>query len=354
MRMAKTDTFSYDPKELLSQVSYGVGGSSTMTWDADQQRQKLTNSGGSEYFVYDPTAGVPAVLVETDGENETFYVREPGGELIARATGQTRQYYFFDRLGSTVAMVPAVEGNPTDRLFYTPWGELVTSGSRASTVGTTANPYRYVGQLGYYYHHQDAGLADWMQLGVRFYRPELGRFERRDEFPSAAESAFLYSQARGLVGTDPSGLSPIYGRKECQKKYNAIVRLTDELNCHAEKYPNGVPNKGHYKETALQKWEKLERLRKEYTNGCGNKNYGLPKQLPEEVEKPAAPPRRFSIALPDIDWGKVGAVAGVAAVAVGGAVLFLPSGGLSGAAASAAAAGVLGLVSTNCPCAGGL
>ncbi len=76
------------PDELLSQVSYGGGGSSTMVWDADQQRQKLTNSGGSTHFVYDPTAGVPTVLVETDGENETFYVREPGGELIARATGQ--------------------------------------------------------------------------------------------------------------------------------------------------------------------------------------------------------------------------------------------------------------------------
>ncbi len=200
-----TDTFSYDAQELLSQVSYGGGGSSTMVWDAAQQRQKLTNSGGSTYFVYDPTAGVPAVLVETDGENETFYVREPGGELIARATGQTRQYYFFDRLGSTVAMVPAVEGNPTDRLFYTPWGELVTSGSRASTVGTTANPYRYVGQLGYYYHHQDSGLQDWMQLGVRFYEPEIGRFERRDFWPSRA-TPYSYCHGRPYAAIDPTGM----------------------------------------------------------------------------------------------------------------------------------------------------
>ena|GEM_PF-1125749 len=207
---ANTDTFSYDPQELLSQVSYGGGGSSTMTWDADQQRQKLTNSGGSTYFVYDPTAGVPAVLVETDGENETFYVREPGGELIARATGQTRQYYFFDRLGSTIAMVPAVEGNPTDRLFYTPWGELVTSGSRASTVGTTANPYRYVGSLGYYYHHQDANLADWMQLGVRFYQPELGRFERIEPVSSTDdESAYVYSGDSPVAYIDFDGESKV-------------------------------------------------------------------------------------------------------------------------------------------------
>ena len=205
---ANTDTFSYDDQDLLNQVSYGGGGASTMVWDADQQRQKLTNSGGSTYFVYDPTAGVPAVLVETDGENETFYVREPGGELIARATGQTRQYYFFDRLGSTIAMVPAVEANPTDRLFYTPWGELVTSGSRASTVGTTANPYRYVGELGYYYHHQDSGLQDWMQLGVRFYEPEIGRFERRDPVPATAISSYLYALDNPFVFSDPSGKMP--------------------------------------------------------------------------------------------------------------------------------------------------
>jgi len=206
---ANTDTFSYDAQELLSQVSYGAGGSSTMVWDADQQRQKLTNSGGSTYFVYDPTAGVPAVLVETDGENETFYVREPGGELIARATDQTRQYYFFDRLGSTIAMVPAVEANPTDRLFYTPWGELVASGTRASTVGTTANPYRYVGELGYYYHHQDAGLQDWMQLGVRFYEPEIGRFERRDPELSIGECVYTYATSQPLSAVDPHGLEPV-------------------------------------------------------------------------------------------------------------------------------------------------
>jgi len=221
---ANTDTFSYDPQELLSQVSYGGGGSSTMVWDADQQRQKLTNSGGSTYFVYDPTAGVPAVLVETDGENETFYVREPGGELIARAQGETRQYYFFDRLGSTIAMVPAVEANPTDRLFHTPWGELVTTGARASTVGTTANPYRYVGQLGYYYHHQDSGLQDWMQLGVRFYEPELGRFERRDPYRPTGNAAYGYAAAKPTRVVDPSGMI-------VSLPLDAAERATADIQC---------------------------------------------------------------------------------------------------------------------------
>jgi len=210
-----------------------------MVWDGDQQRQKLTNSGGSTYFVYDPTAGIPAVLIETDGENETFYVREPGGELIARAQGATRQYYFFDRLGSAVAMVPAVEGNPTDRLFYTPWGELVTSGTRASTVGTTANPYRYVGELGYYYHHQDSGLTDWMQLGVRFYQPELGRFERRDPLVSIY-GGYEYALGSPFQHADPSGRSAVdcpICMQECKQCKNEASRAASE--CVREVFGSG-------------------------------------------------------------------------------------------------------------------
>jgi len=34
--------------------------------------------------------------------------------------------------------------------------------------------HRYVGQLGYYFHHQIPALQDWLQLGVRFYDPALG------------------------------------------------------------------------------------------------------------------------------------------------------------------------------------
>ena len=157
-------------------------------------------------FIYDPTASVPAVLVEDlNGTPQAFYVREPDGRLIAREAGESLQYYFFDLLGSTILMAPATEGNPTDTLYYTPWGETVTSGSRASTVGTAANPYRYVGSFGYYTHHQDANLADWMQLGVRFYDPELGRFERRDPARTSTESAYGYGNGNPLVRVDPTG-----------------------------------------------------------------------------------------------------------------------------------------------------
>ena len=147
-----------------------------------------------------------AFRTDPRGTPQAFCVREPDGRLIAREAGESLQYYFFDLLGSTILMAPAAENNPTDRFYYTPWGQTVTTGSRASTGATTANPYRYVGNLGYYHHHQDANLADWMQLGVRFYEPELGRFERRNPITRAEISDYAYVDGQPEKAVDPSGL----------------------------------------------------------------------------------------------------------------------------------------------------
>ncbi len=204
----QAQTFGYDAEGLLTFKSdLQQSRVSLMGWDHAGRRIELTANGGTPWrFIYDPTASVPAVLVEDlNGTPQAFYVREPDGRLIARDSGDGLQYYFFDLLGSTILMAPAAESNPTDRFYYTPWGETVTTGSRASTIATTANPYRFVGSLGYYTHHQDANLADWMQLGVRFYQPELGRFERMDPVREAASSRYNYGGNRPLALVDPGG-----------------------------------------------------------------------------------------------------------------------------------------------------
>jgi hypothetical protein len=60
----------------------------------------------------------------------------------------------------------------TDRLDYGAWGE-----EHPILSTTSDNPYRYVGELGYYTHYQDPNMSDSLQLGVRFYDPEVGRFD---------------------------------------------------------------------------------------------------------------------------------------------------------------------------------
>jgi len=82
---------------------------------------------------------------------------------------------------------------------------------------STNQPYQYVGELGYYTHHQDANLA-LLQLGVRFYDSEIGRFTQRDALPETL-NAYEYVASRSLGLVDPDGLS--------SKKVNPREREAD-------------------------------------------------------------------------------------------------------------------------------
>ena len=91
-------------------------------------------------------------------------------------------------------------------------------------------PYQYVGKLATIHICQepDFGLV---QLGVRFYDAQTGRFTQRDRLPNVG-SGFVYSGNRPVAATDPSGLStigptpsdppdqigPAPGMSECDKK----------------------------------------------------------------------------------------------------------------------------------------
>lgn len=65
-------------------------------------------------------------------------------------------------------------------------------------------PYQYVGRLGYYTHTwaPDFGL---LQLGVRFYDPEVGRLAQIDAARLAGVSPYVYVRATPTVLIDPTG-----------------------------------------------------------------------------------------------------------------------------------------------------
>jgi len=78
-----------------------------------------------------------------------------------------------------------------------------------------------VGELGYYTHHQDANL-DLLQLGVRFYDPEIGRFTQRDPVYDPMDgSAYPYVENRPTLSTDPAGLKSYW---EHEKEFLTCVR----------------------------------------------------------------------------------------------------------------------------------
>ena len=181
--------FQYGHDDLLNRID--TEGSSprnqtSMLWDADGQRVYLQEE--STYrnwsFLYDTLAGVPAVLWERDMDadedsNVTYYVREPGGELVASiggsATAPAVRYYGFDALGSTVLLTDG-SGNPVGAYAYGAWGQKLSQPAEYLT------PYQFVGRLGYYTHSTAQGaarngsptIASLLQLGPRFYDPALG------------------------------------------------------------------------------------------------------------------------------------------------------------------------------------
>lgn len=68
---------------------------------------------------------------------------------------------------------------------------------------STAQPYQFVGQLGYYTHVQDANLP-LLQLGVRFYDPEVGRFTQVD-MAKHGLNWYVYSGNQPSNWVDPRG-----------------------------------------------------------------------------------------------------------------------------------------------------
>ncbi len=196
---AEQQTFSYHPTGLMNQATFN-GQTLTNLWDADEHRVQFS-VGEDEYTaVFDVTAGVPAVIKEVTPSGTIYYIHEPGGELIARVVGSNKWYYHFDELGST-RLITDGSGAVTDRYAYDAYGAVI---SHDRNTGTIDQPYQYVGQLGYYTHYQ-APEFGWLQLGVRFYQPETGRFERRDPL-RVSDSDYVYVDAEPISAVDPTGL----------------------------------------------------------------------------------------------------------------------------------------------------
>jgi RHS repeat-associated protein len=119
--------------------------------------------------------------------------------LISASIGGSNRYYLYDGLGSTRQLLDSNQ-TVTDTYAYEAFGNNMGS------TGTTPNPYRYVGSLGYY----QTG-SSLMHLGARYYMPEIGRFLQRD--PSRLD-AYPYAYALGnpVLSRDPSGL---FDREYC-------------------------------------------------------------------------------------------------------------------------------------------
>jgi RHS repeat-associated protein len=115
-----------------------------------------------------------------------------GDELVAEDRGGVSSFYVPDNLGSTVAM-KNTSGTTTDSFTYWPYGEIRTR------TGSTATPFTFVGNLGYY-----QVSTSRYYVRARDLRPDQARWQTVDPlWPQ--EMAYGYVGGSPLFNVDPSG-----------------------------------------------------------------------------------------------------------------------------------------------------
>jgi len=210
-----TTTYGYNYENRLTGVT-NPSYTAAYTYSPDGLRLRVQESNAQytdRWMQYD---GVRPVLEGTlSGDTYTTtakYVWE--GEsyydsLMYSLIGGAWRYHLYDGLGSTRQLLQhSSPYNVTDTYQYEAFGNLLSS------TGTTANPYKHVGALGYY----QTG-SSLMHLGARYYMPEIGRFLSQD--PAGVEpDPYVYARDNPVIEIDPEGLKGT--REHCEALLRAI------------------------------------------------------------------------------------------------------------------------------------
>ena len=149
-------------------------------------------------YIWDPISD--NVLMEKDDNGDTqasyTYLPESHGDLISQHRSGETSFYHFDGQRSTRALTDGSE-NVIDTYTYSAFGENV------SITGTTTNPYRYVGEKGYYF---DEETEDYY-VRRRTYGPAIGRWMSPDPTTFLdGVNFYRYASNDPLSTLDSSGL----------------------------------------------------------------------------------------------------------------------------------------------------
>ncbi len=153
-------------------------------------------------FVWDELGDNVLMEVDDAGSTTAKYTNEPDkfGELISQRRNSADDYFHFDAQQSTRRLTNENQVE-TDSYTYSAFGETVSSS------GTTANPFRYKGALGYY---TDLGL-DCVYVRTRTYKSELGRWLSTDPLLfNDGNNLYVYVHNHSISAVDPSGTQSRY------------------------------------------------------------------------------------------------------------------------------------------------
>ncbi len=230
-------TFSYDDNDNQTVQQPPVGARTTTTWNyenqpaeyhlpdgsrttlaynADNRRVSKQLASSTDRFIWDPVADAYQSELNASNVTQAVYTSPPVqyGQTISQRRGSTSHWYHPDSLGSTKALTNSSQ-TTTDTYLYDAWDNPLSS------TGTTVNPFRWVGNVGYYFD-QHSGLyyirarsyqptvAIWTSVDPLFYiMARVGAIglgaQSPDGFDVIAWNIYTYVARRPYIYTDPSG-----------------------------------------------------------------------------------------------------------------------------------------------------
>jgi len=231
-------TYTYDDNDKLTAAS-GGGQSASFTYDNDGNMASVSGTMfGSWLLGYDDEDRLTSVEYPFGGGNVTdsYQYNGQGQRYRASLNGTWHRYWYdgdrileeLDDSGSTLAQYTAAGGT-----FFGPWLHMwrsdggsrfplldgvgsarglvdgsatLTDSYRLDSFGTptgpaqaTLNPYRFGAAWGYI-----TDPSGMLQLGARFYWPEVGRFVSQDPL-HADDSTYAYAEDNPVVRVDATG-----------------------------------------------------------------------------------------------------------------------------------------------------
>ena len=219
MTVAGSATFTYDSNGNTASKTESSA-TTNYTWDHENRLTEIDNPSGDDYvyqydgngmrvrsghdsgqgnvwdtrFYYDVGVSPYGYLFESDdAKNMTVaYTIDRSGSLISQRRGGSTYYHHYDALGSTRLLTDSSQ-TITDTYDYYAFGEI------QSSSGSTINPFKFVGRLGYY-EHPGTGLR---YVPAGYYAPALGRFLSSEA--TGIGTAYTYAGGDPVRAADPTG-----------------------------------------------------------------------------------------------------------------------------------------------------
>ena len=236
-----TTSYAWNAQSFLIQMILPNSERETYSYCGEGIRRKTQSNAGIRLFIRDGKN----ILLEADASNATMrrytHMSDNWGTLLSLREGGASHFYGFDGSANTRLLTDANAG-VSDAYLYSAFGEDL------QITGSSANPLRFGGEVGYYRDTMKRTYVRARHLDVG-----AGRWMSRD--PIGFEGGWnLYEYAFNCPSTniDPTGESPCLNPCGCQKShsYRSLVGLPQaikyaagftliecEIACASNKYP---------------------------------------------------------------------------------------------------------------------